>query len=121
MDQVKFFKGCLPQILLGPFLNTLSHLSIDFSFFLLQTASLANFLLVNRAIAIVNCFGFSDSVTSFYIIGCHINTNMETTLSSNEFCSTESGIPGVLICSSCHTTQAYFGWFQKKYRYFRNN
>ena len=26
--QFKFFKGCLPQILLGPFLNTLSHLSI---------------------------------------------------------------------------------------------
>ena len=26
MDQVKYFKGCLPQILLGPFLNTLSHL-----------------------------------------------------------------------------------------------
>ena len=25
MDQVKFFKGCLPQILLGPFLNTLTH------------------------------------------------------------------------------------------------
>ena len=23
---LKFFKGCLPQILLGPFLNTLSHL-----------------------------------------------------------------------------------------------
>ena len=22
----KFFKGCLPQILLGPFLNTLSHM-----------------------------------------------------------------------------------------------
>ena len=27
MDQVKLFKGCLPQILLGPFLNTLSQLS----------------------------------------------------------------------------------------------
>ena len=26
MDQVKFFKGCLPQILLGPFLNALTHL-----------------------------------------------------------------------------------------------
>ena len=25
MDQVKFFKGCLPQILLGPFLKALSH------------------------------------------------------------------------------------------------
>ena len=24
----KFFKGCLPQILLGPFLNTLSHIYI---------------------------------------------------------------------------------------------
>ena len=27
MDQVKFFKCCLPQISLGPFLNTLSHVS----------------------------------------------------------------------------------------------
>ena len=25
-DQVKFFNNCLPQILFGPFLNTLSHL-----------------------------------------------------------------------------------------------
>ena len=28
IDQVKFFKGCYPQILLGPFLNTLPHLLI---------------------------------------------------------------------------------------------
>ena len=28
VDEVKFFKGCLPQILLGPFLNTLSHLNL---------------------------------------------------------------------------------------------
>ena len=27
----KFFKGCLPQILLGPFLNTLSHLYLSCS------------------------------------------------------------------------------------------
>ena len=27
-EQVKFFKGCLPHILLGPFFNTLSHLSV---------------------------------------------------------------------------------------------
>ena len=26
VNQVKFFKGCLPQILLGPFLNTLTHM-----------------------------------------------------------------------------------------------
>ena len=25
----KFFKGCLPQILLGPFLNTLSQMSLN--------------------------------------------------------------------------------------------
>ena len=27
IDQVKFFKGCLPHIVFGPFLNTLSHLA----------------------------------------------------------------------------------------------
>ena len=26
---IRFFKGCLPQILLGPFLNTLYHLEKD--------------------------------------------------------------------------------------------
>ena len=26
VEQVKFFKSCLPQILLGPLLNTLSHI-----------------------------------------------------------------------------------------------
>ena len=30
MDQGKFFKGSLPQLWLGPFLNTLSHLQINF-------------------------------------------------------------------------------------------
>ena len=25
----KFFKGCLPQILLGPFLNNLTHLEVQ--------------------------------------------------------------------------------------------
>ena len=28
MDQVKFFKGCLPQILLGPFLKNLSYVMV---------------------------------------------------------------------------------------------
>ena len=26
---LKFFKGCLPQILLGPFLNILTHMTIN--------------------------------------------------------------------------------------------
>ena len=26
IDQARFFKGCLPQMLLGPFLNTLTHM-----------------------------------------------------------------------------------------------
>ena len=29
VDQVKFFKGCLRQILLGPLLNTLSQISFE--------------------------------------------------------------------------------------------
>ena len=28
MDQVKFFKDCLPHIFLGPFLNTFTHIKI---------------------------------------------------------------------------------------------
>ena len=36
MDQVKFFKGCLPQMLLGPFLNTLPHISFNISLRLLK-------------------------------------------------------------------------------------
>ena len=30
MDQVEFFKGCLSQILLDPFLNTLSRVPYQF-------------------------------------------------------------------------------------------
>ena len=28
MDHVKFFTGCLSQVLLGPFLNTWTHIAI---------------------------------------------------------------------------------------------
>ena len=31
MDEVKFVEGCLPQILLGPFLNTLSQMLNSYS------------------------------------------------------------------------------------------
>ena len=31
MDQAKFVKGCLSQTLLGPFLNTLTHLTVTCS------------------------------------------------------------------------------------------
>ena len=30
---LKFFKGCFPQILLGPFLNTLSHMYQTFTYY----------------------------------------------------------------------------------------
>ena len=33
MDQVKFVKGCLSQILLDPFLNTLSHMALRWLFY----------------------------------------------------------------------------------------
>ena len=29
MDQVKIFEGCLPQVLFGPFLDTLTHITVD--------------------------------------------------------------------------------------------
>ena len=33
MDRVKLFKGCLPQISLGPFLNTSCHLNLKNNYF----------------------------------------------------------------------------------------
>ena len=27
-DSLQFFKGCLPQVLFGPFLNTLTHIAL---------------------------------------------------------------------------------------------
>ena len=33
MDQVNFFKGCLSQILLGPFMNTLFHITMQLAMF----------------------------------------------------------------------------------------
>ena len=47
----KFFKGCLRQILLGPFLNTLTHLFLNFIIlmaFLLQTYIRNNFNWVSK-------------------------------------------------------------------------
>ena len=40
----KIFKGCLPQILLGPFLNTLSHETEQNNFFINRFKSLRRFL-----------------------------------------------------------------------------
>ena len=39
IDQVKLFKGCLPQILVGPFLNTLPYGT-------LLSLILANFIII---------------------------------------------------------------------------
>ena len=47
MGQVKFFKGCLPEILLGPFLDILPHLRV----LLLITSLVFN---VNQAVCIAN-------------------------------------------------------------------
>ena len=38
MDQVKFFGGYLPQILFGPFLNTLTQMPVNPGRFELQTS-----------------------------------------------------------------------------------
>ena len=53
MDQVKCFIGCLRQILLGPFLNTLPHLSYK--------PTVCNFLKIGFTIAIYSFFQSSRS------------------------------------------------------------
>ena len=39
-NHIKFFKGCLPQILVGSFLNVLSHMLIWKSLIILPTGNL---------------------------------------------------------------------------------
>ena len=56
MDQQKFFKSCLPQILLGPFLNTLPHLIVQNTIFPLQHSRKHLFFKLNH------CYGKSSIV-----------------------------------------------------------
>ena len=46
MDQVKVFKGCLPQISLGPFLNTLSPLLVLYKNLSDWSISLVNSMII---------------------------------------------------------------------------
>ena len=55
-----FFKGCLPQILLGPFLNFLSHLYAKIYRFLSPVSHFSYcFLLANFPSTVPICFYFS--------------------------------------------------------------
>ena len=83
IDQVKFFKGCLPQNLLGPFLNTLSHL----------------FFLVNRLINIMRS-GFNIFIWNGWTI-YHLFLN-------NLIIYCLSGVICILI-----NTRGYFRYPQK--------
>ena len=61
MDQVKFFKRCLSQILLGPFLNTLTH---TLSFLqLMVTLDHCQIKLLALPRAVVVCGIVSENVT----------------------------------------------------------
>ena len=48
MDQVKFFKSCLPESLLGPFLNTLSHMPLKLNLVFQTFVTLLLFYLTSQ-------------------------------------------------------------------------
>ena len=55
-EQFKFFKGCLSQILLGPFLNTLPQIidmSNKFRFYLPQILTVIGFLVIIETVIII--------------------------------------------------------------------
>ena len=68
-EPCKFFKGCLPQILLGPFLDTLSHMmGIDD----LKAKSISENLYMyisNEDIWLKNVTSLAFSITSWSLIG----------------------------------------------------
>ena len=54
-DHFKFFKGCLPQILLGPFLNTLTHLAKAITWVAFYYSALAETSLMLYGVNLVIC------------------------------------------------------------------
>ena len=60
MNQVKYFKGCIPQILLAPFLNTLIHIYFNFFF--------GNFSFVHLICLFLNGFSLIFSLQNNKII-----------------------------------------------------
>ena len=61
-NHFNFFKGCLPQVSLGPFLNTLSHSSITFLIKINHINHILCDLGLNRhCVKIVHIGRFSDS------------------------------------------------------------
>ena len=72
MDQVKLFKGCLPQILLGPFLNALSHLY--FMYFQCDTRLYEACRL--RYVCVMSIYHGRVQLVSFQVLSSIIKTNI---------------------------------------------
>ena len=68
--QFKFFKGCLPQISLGPFLNTLSHLWLRVSKWLKSEAHSEPYPTSNMElyVKLVNSFSLSTIFAKYSIL-----------------------------------------------------
>ena len=70
MDQVKLFKGCLPQILIGPFLNTLSQMILTLEWALTEDHFLfkwATVKLTTIADRIIHSIDYNKKKASQYI------------------------------------------------------
>ena len=77
IDQVNFFKGCLAQILLGPFLNTLFHMLLrfkllDYDFFVSRKKALQLWLRIYWRLYVVLHYSLSRLVHLFKVCTCFL-------------------------------------------------
>ena len=60
-NHFKFFKGYLPQILLGPFLNTFTHTFITLDSWLIWGICQLLFdVVISQDVALIMCYGYID-------------------------------------------------------------
>ena len=85
MTQVKFFKGCLPQILLGPHLNILTHI---IGIIFISTFQGFNKIIKDGKILDVNFFMISGLEITYFKIPKRDSTNMKFSM-KDFFCKCE--------------------------------
>ena len=110
MDQVKFFNDCLPQILLGPFLNTLSqilyypHIIFNFnsphrglSLHKCKKKNCLHKIFANFQVKSPHYYGGTETMISIFVFLWNLQISKSVTSSYK------------LVHSGCYT-YAYFYW-----------
>ena len=87
MDQRKVFKGCLPQIFLGPFLNTLSHTCVPYFWEVARRCSKNEFSKHIQKLPKDSVSYFVEKIMSFFKSKCSLKHLQTAAADSGHQCA----------------------------------